>query len=1057
MDIFVPVDALIAEKRYSEAVDMLQGLLISAPSRTKDIKSRIAKTRLLQADSEIASQHYNEALSTLSLLWAQNPEQADQAQKRIGKINQIREEYNKKAKDLLAFMSSAKNRSDPNFNKDVTRFLLELDNIDRNNPDSKRTITSLKETFVVLLNMDTMKTLMSAGRALIDAGEYAKAMREYLKGRDLFKPEFENSAFDALTMQAISKEAQRAEAVPDDYESAQSRLTEAVADLGAAFESGDADKVEAALPAAKLALDGLRSLRETLFTTGMSLAHSLDSIPKEGKSPIEYQYPSFLDIFLRGRPDSLGPDKKPGAEKGKPEGVGGALLAQTEQILDRLGKAAQASVDAAYAEAEKSYDAAAYSDAEAAFSRAAALVEPGMYVLSNWALIPENEFIPDLAELRDKIKKGAAAAKYLAQLGPLAVAGRRLSSLAASAVAAASESADYVARLDGSLSIKDVIAVLEANRSSMTAIEASIAVEASGKAGLADRTAIGAGPGDERIISAIAAYSARLDKAAAAALAAEYAFAAAREGVEGDYIERELAARIAAIKAAEGLIEGLPSQRRERARLGYRDPSPTNALLALDAEAPKEAALVDWISGELAHMQAETAALKADPPFAAARSRIEDLGKKAAELQARRASALASASDKKKAAEAALIGARQDVAAARASLADARALIAQDKGKGAKLEAIKKSFVDSRDMLDQGQGRIVESSNLDFDAKTWDDFQNLYSGLSADINLAKKEYIINETFRLLGVGQTYYEQGLFDLSSESLNDAQELWREDNDSDQEQVKYWQNQVRQASDTNNKREVRQSDTLYYEISSYLSEARKFFLQGDGLMKSGHKAEASAAFDSAQQNISYITRAFPLNAEAGLLILQILKSTDPDAYKKSLPRRMQEAMDLLASDGSLGYSRLADLYKMEPTYPGLKAALEKAEIMVGKRRAPPTRQELANAAAFVADASALLKTGRKDDAAKAESDLNAALADDPANKQALALLRDLKTLQGKTAGPALGLADKAVLDQAMRSFAALQYNQARDQLSQLLSDPGTRTRDVLKLDNDLKTLGY
>jgi len=64
--------------------------------------------------------------------------------------------------------------------------------------------------------------------------------------------------------------------------------------------------------------------------------------------------------------------------------------------------------------------------AEAAFSRAAALVEPGMYVLSNWALIPENEFIPDLAELRDKIKKGAAAAKYLAQLGPLAVAGRCL-------------------------------------------------------------------------------------------------------------------------------------------------------------------------------------------------------------------------------------------------------------------------------------------------------------------------------------------------------------------------------------------------------------------------------------------------------------------------------------------------------------------------------------------------------------------------------------------------------------------------------------------------------
>jgi hypothetical protein len=1059
-DIFIPVDALIAEQRYTEAIDMLQGLLISAPNRTKDIKSRIAKTQLLQADNDINSQRYNEALSALSLLWAQDPEQADHALKRIRKINQVREEYNKKAKDLLAFMSSATNRSDPSYNGEVRKRLQQLDDIDRNNPESKKTITGLEETFVALSNMDTMKTVMSAGRALIDAGEYAKAMREYLKGRDLFKPQFEKAGFDALTVQAISNQANRAEAIPDAYESAQSRLTKAVADLGAAFESGAPDKVEAVLPAAKLALEELRGLRETLFTTGISLARSYISIPKEGKSPIQYQYPSFLDIFLRGRPDSFGPDKKPDAEKGKLEGIGGALLAQSDKILDGLGKEALASVDRAYDEAEKNYDNAAYSEAEAAFSRTLALVEPGTYVLAGWELIPESDFIPDLADLRAKIKKGAIAERHLARLGPLAAAGQRLAGLASRYVAAASASADYIARLGADLPLKDVLAVLYGHRDTIRAIEASIKVEASGKAGLADQSAVldgGDNSSDDRLISAFSAYSARLDKAIAAALASEYAVAAARGGVEGDYIERELAARIAAMKAAEDLIAGFPSPRPERARAGYRDPSPTNALLALDAEAPKQAALIDWISGELASMEAETAALKVDPPFSAARARIEDLGKKAAELQARRAAAIASASEKKNAAVAALTGARQDIDAAKARLADAKTLIAQNKGKGTKLDAIKKNFADSRDRLDQGLTKIVESSNQDFEAKTWDDFQNLYSSLNADINQTKKDYVIAETFRLLGEGETYYEQALFDLASESLNNAQDLWHEDNDSDQAQVKFWQNQVRQASDTNNKREVRQSDTLYYEVGSYLSEARKFYIKGDGLMKSGHKAEAGAAFDSAQQNISYITRAFPLNAEAGLLTLQILKSTDPEAYKISLPRRIQEATALLASDGSLGYSRLADLYKMEPNYPGLKASLEKAEIMVGKRRAPPTKQDLATAAAYLADAGTLLKTGRKDDATKAESDLNAALTYDPTNKKALALLQDLKTLQGKTAGPSLGLADKAVLDQATRSFAASQYNQARDQLSQLLSDPGTRTRDVLKLDNDLKTLGY
>jgi len=79
------------------------------------------------------------------------------------------------------------------------------------------------------------------------------------------------------------------------------------------------------------------------------------------------------------------------------------------------------------------------------------------------------------------------------------------------------------------------------------------------------------------------------------------------------------------------------------------------------------------------------------------------------------------------------------------------------------------------------------------------------------------------------------------------------------------------------------------------------------------------------------------------------------------------------------------------------------------------------------------------------------------DPTNKRALAGLRDLNTLQGKTAGPELSLADQAVLDQAMRSYAARQYNQARDDLLPLLADPNKKSKDVLKLDNDLKTLGY
>jgi hypothetical protein len=1038
---------------------MLRELLVSDPRRTNDIKERIAKTQLLQADDEIDSQRYNEALYSLSVFWAQNPERADQAQLRVRKINQVREEYNTKAKELLGYMSVVTNRGDPDYTKEVSKRLQELDDLDRNNPDSKKTITSLKETSLALVNQDTMKSLMSTGRAMIDEGAYANAIREYLKGFDLFRPEFENAEYDSLTVQAVSSEARRVLALPDAYESAQARLTKAVTELEAAFESGVPTRVESVLPEAKAALEELRSFRETVFEAGKNLARYFDTIPKEGKSPVEYQYLAFLDIFIRGRPDSFGPDKKPAAEKGRPEGIGGALLAQTDLILDRLGALAQASVDAAYAEAERYYDAGSYAEARASFARTDALVGPAVYSLANWALVPPDDFVPDLADLRAKIEKAAAAAAVTERFGAIAAAGQRLSALTVSRISTEMESAAYVRLLDAVVPLADALAALEGYRGSIRALEASLEVEAAGKAALVSSppAAGAASPGDERVSAAVNAYTARLDRAAAATFAAECAVAAARGGIQADYMQRELDVRTAALKAGEDLIVGKLSPRPERARAGYNDPMPTVAMAALEVELPKQAALAGWVAGELASMSAESPALAADPAFSAARVRIENLGKAAIELQTRRAADLARASGRKKAAETALSGAKKDMETAKARLADAKSLIVQDKGKGARAAAIKKGFADSRDRLDRGLNGIVESANQEFDAKSWDDFQGLYASLSADIGQTKKDYVINETFRLLGDGQTYYEQALFDLATESLTSAQDLWHEDNDTDQQQVKYWQNLVRQASDTNNKREVKQSDALYYEIGNYLSEARKYYIRGDGLMKAGRKPAAMTAFDAARQNISFITRAFPLNAEAGLLNLQILKSTDPEAYKRSLPRRIQEAVDLLATDGSAGYSRIADLYRMEPSYPGLKAYLEKAEIIVGKRRAPPNKQDQANAAALVADAGARLKTGRKDDAVRAEADLNAALVYEPSNKQALALLRDLKTLQGKTSGPSLGLADKVVLDQATRSFAARQYNQARDQLSQLLQDPGKRTRDVLKLDNDLKTLGY
>jgi hypothetical protein len=1058
MDILVPAEALIEQKQYPEAIVMLKSLLLTAPpTRYADIKAKIADTQLLQADEDLAAQRYNEALGVLSVFWAENPNRADEAQKRIRKVNRVREDYHSKAESLLGYMKDAKNRGDVEYNREVTRRLQELDDLDKNNPDSKQTIISLKETSLSLVNQDSMRNVMSAARARIDRGEYVAATREYLKGFSLFKPEFENAGYDELTVQAVARLARQDEALPEAYEAMQASLAKASSDLETAFRSGAPERIQAAMPAARSSLEELHGLREAVFATGASLAKDYENIPKAGKSPIEYQYIAYLELFTRGRPDSFGEDKKPAVEKGKCEGLGGAILAQTEETLDRLQKAAEACVDDAYANAERAYDGGRLEESKALFARAASLVAPVSAILAEWSRIDEKQFVPDLAVLRGKIERGPAVSARLAHLGALAAAAARLSGAAADIASASSASARYVAALTPAVAVAEARKVLDDYRGSVKKTAAALASEDSGKEALVSQAAAAAAAvGDDRPKAALATFLSRLDKAKASALAAEYAVAAARGAVEGDYIGRELAARTDAVATAEARAAGSPSTRPERARAGYSDPSPSQAALALAAEESRVAALVSWTGGDLKAMEKEEAGLLADKAFAAARSRIEELDAAARALGDRRAAAYAAAIERKKDAAASLALARTGMENARAKLDDSKALISKDKGKGARGAAIKKGLSDSRDMLDKSLAAIIESSNADFDGQTWDEFQKRYADVKADIAQTKKDYTVNETFRLLGDGQNYYESALFDLAGDSLESAQELWREENDSDQEQVRYWQNLVKQASDTNNKREVKQSDALYYEIGNYLSEARKLYQRGDGLIKTGSKDAAVLAFDVARQNIGFVTRAFPLNAEAGLLTLQILKSTDPDAYRKSLPRRVQEAESLLESDPSAGYSRIADLYKMESGYPGLKALLEKAEIKVGKRRAPPTREQVAAAGSYASQAEKLLASGRKDDAAKAEAALNSALQNDPTNRKALALLRDLETLKGK-GGLSLGLADQAILDQVTRFFAARQYNQARDQLSQLLADPNKRTREALKLDNDLKTLGY
>ncbi|MDP3176646.1 MAG: hypothetical protein Q8M76_02000, partial [Spirochaetaceae bacterium] len=588
-------------------------------------------------------------------------------------------------------------------------------------------------------------------------------------------------------------------------------------------------------------------------------------------------------------------------------------------------------------------------------------------------------------------------------------------------------------------------------RSWIASLAASLTAERAGEPALAARAlAASASLTEGRPDIPEIAYRGRLAAAASSVRKNEIAVIALRAGRDAAVVTREYSSRDSAIKKAQELIGGVASTIAERAKAGYLDPYPSEASVLLAAEEKAIADLQALARATLAAFAAEAADIRADASFEASRAAVDAALRGAEILQRTRATALARAAERRQIAEAAIRAASTLLAESR------RLLVAADPTK-AKPTALRQSLAESKAKLEDAFKKILESSNADFVLSRWEDYRGQYDQLNADLAQAKKDFVVVETFRLLTEGQRYFDQTLYEQAGEVLADAQAIWAEENDEDQPQVKYWLSLVKMASDTTNKREVRPSDALYYDISNYLSEARKQYSRGDTLMKAGRKTEAMQAFEAAKLSIKFITRAFPLNAEAGFLLLQIQKSTDPAAFSIRLPDEIQIARRMLDTNPQEGYSRIADLVRLEPTNATLKNLIIQAEIRVGKRNPPPTAQQIAQDASLISQAAQLLKTGRTADLDRAETLLNQATRLDPNNKNATPLLKDINTIKGKTKGPALGLADQAVLDQATRAYAASQYNQSRDLLNQLLADAAKKTREVLKLDADLRQLGY
>ena len=371
-----------------------------------------------------------------------------------------------------------------------------------------------------------------------------------------------------------------------------SALAPAVQSLRSAFVAGDPAAVEAAWQPLRDALTELDRVYMEMDRAGKRLADLDQQLPKKrgaaDLSYVQYAYPSYADLFIRGRPpvadygriDSFGdPSWRPVAERDKPEGLAGTMLSEYGSLLDGLQSAFEPVLDNDYRSAEASLDAQKWDEAKTAFDRLAKLSDQAMRVLDLWKEAYSTD--PD-ANLSDQAKsivdRKASDSERVRRLGELAAGYSRVAQLAMDLQATTTEGKAFLAGLPPNPPFASAYAAFVGFHDRFEEIELRIHSIRLDNDGLVAKMTQWAGtaPGDARASQALEVFSKRVKNMESMSHEQLKTFVLLATSLLTKNLAVELPARMDAVQGAEAAIAGAESNLPDRS--GLRDPTPAQIL-----------------------------------------------------------------------------------------------------------------------------------------------------------------------------------------------------------------------------------------------------------------------------------------------------------------------------------------------------------------------------------------------------------------------------------------------------------------------------------------------
>ena len=232
--------------------------------------------------------------------------------------------------------------------------------------------------------------------------------------------------------------------------------------------------------------------------------------------------------------------------------------------------------------------------------------------------------------------------------------------------------------------------------------------------------------------------------------------------------------------------------------------------------------------------------------------------------------------------------------------------------------------------VERSAEKLAEALGYEYDEEVWKMREETLSALAAKILVAQSEQVIRDVFELKEKASEYYYATDFDSAETALVKAQVIWAKTNVEPDSEIEELLSLVRNVKSLSYGRVLLESDPHYPELSTSLDSARLGLEKGIALKKAGKKDEAAQVFAGAMANVRNVQNVYPLNKEARLLSLRILRETDPDGFPRQFENLCKAALS--SSDKKERLADLQDLREINPGYPGLADQIYSLEEELG-----------------------------------------------------------------------------------------------------------------------------